>query len=303
MRHLFKTKLSELGGLMLVAAIVTTSCSAESQPDDVENAVANSEEYVAPRYVVPEQTAEPAAIPDEAPIVEIDASGWRIKPPFYAAGREPFWRLDVEDGWFVFERLGLPAIEAPIVSPLQEGAGDVFEGDSFTLTLTPGACRSALVGEKTEGAAEVLFEGVLFSGCVYPGASPAADAAPVSGGWIEDVQLYIIEIDACLGALSEQRGLDADTALVTSVYPRGGETTGIVVKDANDQLFECGADSLGDLKFADTLSASAAADWMTGANAFLRTRTEAPPPENCLEAEAVLVDGVPLGYLISEECQ
>src|SRR5690349_19177534 len=55
----------------------------------------------------------------------LDTSTWVMQPPFYAAGEEPNWRIDIEDGWFSFKRSGLPAVEAPLAQPTRENGADV----------------------------------------------------------------------------------------------------------------------------------------------------------------------------------
>jgi hypothetical protein len=61
------------------------------------------------------QTTSSAAV-----VAKLDTSSWVLQPPFYAAGDEPFWRLELADGWFLFQRSGLAQIEAQIPQPKRE---------------------------------------------------------------------------------------------------------------------------------------------------------------------------------------
>lgn len=303
----FASNVQRLAGAMIALAFIWSAACSQGGDDTEESAAAPpaaTEEYVAPRYVVPEQAAAPTGVDVGFSATDIDATSWRVKPPFYAAGREPYWRLDLESGWFVFKRLGLPAIEAPIVAPAASGASDVFTSEALQLTLTPGACAQAQVGERTEGEAEILFEDVVYSGCVYAGESPAAEIDPAADEWTKTIALHVIEIDACLSALEARRGLDVETAVITAVYPREGDVTGVVLRSLDGQMFDCGVNALGDIKFADPLNVNAAADWMKGPDRFVRSENEAPP-RSCLDAQPVIsddTDGV-LGYLLPAQCQ
>ena len=257
-----------------------------------------SEEYVAPRYVVPESESEAVSA---TVVEEFDTTDWRIQPPFYAAGREPGWQLDIEDGWFVFRRLGLPEIDTQVVPPVQDGEADLFDSNTFRLTLTPGSCSSPEDGAAVKGQAEVLFEGVTFTGCVYEGESLAGDVND-SVVWTDDIFARLIEIDACLAAVEDGHGLSTQELVVTSVFPRDGGATGVALKANRGRYFECASNSLGDVSFADPLDEANLADWMDVGGHFLRL-ADAPPPENCLEAEPVEVDGVTLGYLLEDACK
>ncbi|MBB34241.1 MAG: hypothetical protein CME88_15110 [Hirschia sp.] len=289
-----------VGAACLLAVSYASACSMESDAEaGAQTSPSAAEEYVAPRYVVPEQEASGANASSSGG--EIDDAGWRIKQPFYAAGREPYWTLDVEEGWFVFKRTNLPEIESPITAPTQLGATDVFESDSLTVQMTPGACEAAQVGESPLGGATVEFENLSFSGCVYRGKSPDLAAGPRATGWTQEVALRIIEIDACLEALQARQSIDPDTVAITAIYPRETNTIGVVARQSNGRIFECGANSMGEIKFADALDARAAADWMKGPERFLRM-SDAPPPEGCLEAEPVESDGAILGYLLNQSC-
>ncbi len=65
-----------------------------------------------------------------------------MPPPFYAAGEEPDWRVDIEDGWFSFKPSGLAVIEAPLVQPVKEGGADVFNTPPLKVSIKKLACQT-----------------------------------------------------------------------------------------------------------------------------------------------------------------
>ncbi len=101
-----------------------------------------------------------AAPPPSAP--DLDTADWVLSPPFYAAGDEPYWRLDILDGWFVFRRAGLPEIEAPLAPPRREGDADLFVSPPLTIQVSRSGCQTAN-GETSQFTASVLFDDVTFS--------------------------------------------------------------------------------------------------------------------------------------------
>ena len=97
-------------------------------------------------------------------------AGWVLSPPFYAAGDEPFWKLDIIDGWFVFRRSGLAEIEAPIVQPTQAGGADVFDTPPLKVTIRRRACETEQ-GGRGDISAQVVFDEVEYDGCAFGGAA------------------------------------------------------------------------------------------------------------------------------------
>ena len=145
-------------GLCLITACGTEDVSSG------ETLATSSDEYEPPKYVVPSQ---PAVEVSSEQVSIFDVSGWLVQPPFYAAGEEPYWRLDLEDDWFVFKRTGLPEIEAPFVEPVQENGRDLFQTEAFVLSLSLAECEDAPNTDGIVGSAELIFEDVVFLGCIH----------------------------------------------------------------------------------------------------------------------------------------
>mgnify|MGYP002137121456 CR=1 FL=1 len=91
------------------------------------------------------------------PTGPLDTTTWVLPPPFSAAGDEPFWRMEIVDGWFSFKRSGLRAIEEPLVQPHNENGADVFDTGSLKVMIRREACETEQ-GGKGEFSAKVTFE-------------------------------------------------------------------------------------------------------------------------------------------------
>src|SRR5262249_49407364 len=113
------------------------------------------------------QTASSAATPTKP-----DTSSWLLQPPFYAAGDEPFWRLELADGYFLFQRSGLAQIEAPIPQPKREKGADVFAAAPLTVRIKHEPCETD-GGGKTDTSAVVTFDNTDYEGCAFAGAEAA----------------------------------------------------------------------------------------------------------------------------------
>jgi len=218
----------------------------------------------------------------------VDTSAWVFPPPFYAAGDEPYWRLDLADEWFVFRRAGLPEIEAPIVQPDRVRGADLFETPPLIVSVKAGPCRSD-AGVEGDAVVTVTFDGVDFGGCAFRGQSEAdtADAAAI----IEALPV----VDACLLRL-------AQPAVVTGAYPRDEGRTAVTLRARNGVLFECAAEAqTGDIAFLDPVEPGAAGAWMNTQIRFLRDGV-APPP-TCAGAEQVVSEGKVLGMMLPAKCR
>ncbi len=117
---------AKLAAVAASAVMAFALCSCGGEPKTDGAAAAADAMTVGPASAAlsngaPDATAQPAAAD------ALDTSGWQLAPPFYAGGEEPFWRLDIIDGWFSFKRSGLPEIEAPMVQPTKANGADVFE--------------------------------------------------------------------------------------------------------------------------------------------------------------------------------
>jgi uncharacterized membrane protein len=229
----------------------------------------------------------------------VDTTSWVVAPPFYAAGEEPYWRMELADGWFVFERSGLPPIEAPIVQPTKGAKGaDVFKASPLEVQIAPGEC---LTDSGLSGAAtiSVAFDGVAFDGCVFKQGGSTADNDNFEPEDVEAIAEAVPEIDACLTKLGE-------AALVTAVYPRQPGVTAMALRAKNGSLYECASNNAGEVQFLDPVEPGAAGAWMSSHIRFLRSGGDAQAAaKSCAGAKEVLANegGAVVGYLLKPSCK
>lgn len=218
----------------------------------------------------------------------LDTSTWAVKPPFYAAGDEPYWRLEFEDGWFSFRRSGLSAIEAPAADPKHAGGADVFDAPPLTIKLKPGDCQSG-DGRSGSGEATVSFDSVDYEGCVFAGDANtgSAEAAAIAEA--------IIPIDGCLGKLGEP-------ALVTGLYPREESLTSMGLRTRDGRLYECAAQPNGEIAFLDPIEPNSASPWITAGLRFLRDG-QAGVKADCAAGEVVNSGDARLGVILARACR
>lgn len=236
----------------------------------------------------PASSGSTTSVRQPPPQATIDASGWMLPPPFYAGGDEPYWRLEIIDGWFVFRRSGLPEIEAPLVQPVRENGADRFDASPMQLTVKPGSCSISDDGHSAYSAS-ILFDEITYDGCAYPGAFAGAATSDS-----DRVARSIPAIDACLARLGEP-------ALVTGVYPRESGLTALGLRTRNGSLYECGAQANADVAFLDPIEQGAAAAWMTSRMRFLRDGIA--PEISCADAEIVRDGDRQLGLLLTPRCR
>lgn len=234
------------------------------------------------------QTGAPAVAQPARPTEPLDSTTWVLPPPFYAAGQEPFWRLEIVDGWFAFRRSGLRAIEEPLVQPKREGGADIFQAGSLQVSIKHEACQTeqGVTGDYT---AKVTFDGSDFDGCAFGGAvaSVSAEAAQVTEA--------LAPIDACLAKL-------AQPALVTAIYPRqDGEQIAVGLRAKNGQVYECATDNAGSaVAYLDPIEQGSQPAWMSRMR-FLRDGTPNNAP--CPDAEEVRSGDKVLGRLLTKACK
>jgi uncharacterized membrane protein len=241
----------------------------------------------------PSSTATGASDPAGGPIVNaptgpLDTSSWVLPAPFYAAGQEPFWRMEIVDGWFSFKRSGLRAIEEPLVQPRQENGADVFETGSLVVTIKREAC-STEAGGSGEFSAKVTFDELNFDGCAFSGSvvNASAEAATV----IESLG----PIDACLAQLGQP-------ALATAVYPRqDGEQVAVGLRAKSGVMYEC-LTQVADASVLslDPIEQGAQPAWMNRMR-FMRDGIQAAA--ECPDAEEVRVGDKVIGRLLGRACK
>lgn len=230
-----------------------------------------------------QQAGQPVAAPGP-----LDTSSWVIKPPFYAAGQEPYWRLQIDDGWFVFKRSGLPEIEAPMTQPKKVAGADVFETPPLVVTIKRGACETS-EGQHGDISALVKFEDTDFDGCAYAGQLSQGVSAEASAV-VDDIKV----VDACLAKLGQP-------ALVTSIYPREGGRTAAALKTKDGTLYECGVEpDGGKIAFLDEIEPGSEGAWMKKMR-FLRVGQS--DATKCDGAEEVKAGDKVLGRLLTAKCK
>lgn len=223
-----------------------------------------------------------------APAGPLDTSNWVLAPPFYAAGDEPFWRMEIVDGWFSFRRSGLRAIDEPLVQPRNEAGADVFETGSLRIMIRREGC-STVQGGAGDFSARVTFDGLDYDGCAFSGqmavvASAEAAAAAES----------LAPIDACLAKLGQP-------ALATAVYPRQeGEQIAVALRAKNGAAYECVTAGGGaEIVSLDPLDLGSQPAWMNRMR-FLREGVPAPA---CTDIEEVRAGDQVVGRLLGKSCK
>jgi uncharacterized membrane protein len=229
------------------------------------------------------QASSTAAVPAAGPV---DTAGWVLAPPFYAAGDEPFWKLDLIDGWFVFRRSGLAEIEAPIVQPTQAGGADVFDSPPLKVTIRRRACETEQ-GGRGDISAQVVFDEVEYDGCAFGGSAGVSAEA----GAVLDA---LASIDACLAKLEQP-------ALVTATYPREEGRSAVALRTKDGSIFECGVESDGKtIAFLDAIEQRAAGSWM---NRMRFLRAGVSDATSCEGAEEVRAGDAAVGRLLTKACR
>lgn len=290
---------------VLPFVLMMSACDNGADKTDENESDVTESEVGSPQYVIPE-TLE-LAMPEEAEDVVLDTSNWVVDPPFYAAGQEPFWRLELNNGWFVFQRLGLPEIEAKISAPEKSDGADSFVLEAMTISIRAGECVNAQANEPVRGSITVFHDDVSYHGCVYKGETQAeapsesVDEA-ANSNWTKEIGIYAIESDACFRALDEISDGASRKAMVTAMQSRDEGLTAFVLQTAKNNQYLCIAREAGGVESMDALSDVKREDWMNVSGRFMRVES-GPPPRACLDAEAVMVDNQLTGYLLPRNCR
>jgi uncharacterized membrane protein len=232
--------------------------------------------------------------PPDGPVGPLDSSAWVAQPPFHAAGDEPYWRLDTADGWFVFQRSGLPDIEAPMKAPQSTGGKDTFDTPPLQVVISREACETA--SQTSHMSARVVFDSIDYTGCVFDGTSGGAGEAMngvTSGADATLIADSIGAIDACLARLGE-------TAVVTAIYPRGSDRKAMGLRMRSGALYECAVEQTGELAFLDQVEPDNAGAWMMSMK-FLREGQLSAA--QCPNAEEIRANGVLLGRMLPAACK
>jgi uncharacterized membrane protein len=216
----------------------------------------------------------------------LDTSAWLMQPPFYAAGEEPDWRVDIEDGYFSFKRSGLPVIESPVVQPVRQNGADVFDTQPLKVSIKKTACQTESAGQ-AEYSVEVVLDGVSYEGCAFSGHS--SGRAPEAASILENLG----PIDACLKELQKP-------ALITAAFVRESERTGVGLRGKDGILYDCAVEKDGKVAYLDPIEPSQAGPWMTKMR-FLRAGVA--DDAKCDGAEEVRSDDKVIGRLFTPKCR
>ncbi|MDP3494935.1 MAG: hypothetical protein Q8R82_17620, partial [Hyphomonadaceae bacterium] len=131
---------------LAACVLVLASCGGETPPGEVAVAPLAGEPSVPGVTGEPGASTTSSSAPQSVQVAGVpaplDTSTWLLQPPFSAAGQEPFWRLEIVDGWFAFRRSGLRAIEEPLVQPTREGEADVFKTGALLVSIKREACET-----------------------------------------------------------------------------------------------------------------------------------------------------------------
>ncbi len=278
--------------IMAMATFAVPGCD-QRQPAAVAGSVPSNEVQRLPDG--PSTQMGAGIAPPPGPVGPLDTTAWVAQPPFHAAGDEPYWRLDMADGWFVFQRSGLPDIEAPMAPPVSGAGKDTFDTPPLQVVIQREACETASLSSQV--SAKVTFDSTEYTGCIFDGAmaGPGEAVDGVSSG--TDVAMIVDAlpaIDACLSKLGE-------TAIVTSIYPRGSDRKAMGLKVRSGALYECAVEQTGEIAFLDQVERGEAGAWMTSAMRFLREGQLTSAP--CAAAEEVRAGGALVGRMLPDSCK
>jgi uncharacterized membrane protein len=219
-------------------------------------------------------------------IENLDTSAWLMQPPFYAAGEEPNWRIDIEDGWFSFKRAGLPVIEAPLAQPVRENGADVFNTPPLKVSIKKTPCQTESAGQ-ADYSVDVMLDDVQYEGCAFSGHSNGG--SPEAASVIENLG----PIDACLKELQKP-------ALITAAFTRESDRTGVGLRGKDGILYDCAVEKDGKVAYLDPIDPSQAGAWMKRMR-FLRAGMS--DETKCDDAEEVRSGDTMLGRLLTAKCR
>lgn len=276
-------------GLLLACALVLAGCGDAAGPAETPQAGAGDSVIGQPTGSGGSGTPGAGVAQIAGPSGPIDTTGWVLAPPFYALGDEPFWRLEIIDGWFTFKRSALREIEEPVVQPVKAGDADVFTSGALKVTLKREPCDAG--GQPGAVTAEVVFDDVEFVGCAFD----APPAAVANSAEAQAVVEGVVSIDACLAKLGQ-------AAAITGVAPRqDGAQMSVALRAKNGTLYECGFETAsGAISYLDPIEQGAQASWMMRMR-FVRDGVQTSAP--CADAEEVRDGDKVLGRMLAKACK
>lgn len=275
-----------LGGALILAACGEQGVNG-GLPDGAAGAGGSGAQQTPPEGALSQGPGSGSIL--EGPAGPLDTSGWVIQPPFYGVGEEPYWRLEIIEGWFSFKRSALRAIDEPMVQPSREAGADVFSTGSLKIVIRAEECATG--GQSSQAAAEVTYDDIVYMGCVFPAPAAGVATSPEAAAVVQGVAA----IDACLSQL-------AQPALVTGIAPRqDGATLSVALRARNGTLYECGFETAsGNIVYLDPMEVGAQAPWMNRMR-FLREGIQTRTP--CGVADEVRQDDRLLGRMLPVSCR
>lgn len=279
------TKAAAFGCLGAIA-LCLAACGGENPAGKTPEQTATVDKQPATTTATLSRQADGGVQP--VPIANLDTTSWLMQPPFYAAGEEPNWRIDIEDGWFSFKRSGLPSVEAPVVQPARENGADVFNTPPLKVSIKKTACQTESAGQ-ADYTVDVTLDDVAYEGCAFAGHSNGGSASAEAASVAENIS----PIDACLKQL-------AKPALITAAFTRESERTGVGLRGKDGILYDCAVEKDGTVAYLDPIEPSQAGAWMSRIR-FLRAGIA--DETKCDGAEEVRAGDKLLGRLLMPKCR
>jgi uncharacterized membrane protein len=204
-------------------------------------------------------------------------------------GGEGAWELRLLEDYAQFSRPGLGDDGGITGQRDYRERGMRVVAGVVTITIRQEPCVSS--GIELPYVAQVIFEGVTYSGCARRGIDEGERPT-----WASVVTELMPAIDACLGRVRSQ------PARVTFAAALDDERVSVRLREANGSRFECIADTLGTeagiyepLSDLDRRSGEGDPEFVRGASE--------PRAQNCRDAAAVTAgDGETVGWLIRRSC-
>jgi uncharacterized membrane protein len=236
------------------------------------------------------QTSAPSVAPtplEGAPAD--DATRAQYAKGFNAYGlEEPFWTVEVTEGWATFTRPGLESVEGSPTQTVTTAGASVKFADA-ELRLSAKACTDS-TGRSLPFTAQVYYDGGVYSGCAQQGAGVG------SGDWTAFVPEMLPAIDACLARTAQK------PVQVSFAY-QADEEGGVAVRlrDAEGGRYECVAAADGsEVSSYEGLLDTDVLD-QEGRVTFTR-RPDAPPPTSCPPTPLKAANGSVVGTVTRRTC-
>jgi len=240
------------------------------------------------RPIVPDIPASPDTAPPDI-----------LSGHVMASGTEPFWNAELYQGWVMFSRLGLAAVEDEVGPSRVEGGERVWNGKALQFRVAQTPCTDGMSDTRYPLRAVIVFDDVAYQGCAREMEAGNNMREPAID-WSAAVAAYEGGIDGCLGA----NGPGA----VTELFPREGGLVSVRLWLQDGNRVDCASRvASNEIIFMDPLEpfgTSPAA--RKPANVFLRIGMDMKVLDDCYQKampELVTDDvGLPLGTVHANTC-